>query len=172
MVVLAEERQMVCGRISVGLSSFVLDAVCLGSSASMGHSTRLGSGLSSVCLARLLGGLSVLNAISLGSSLSLREQARCGSGMSLFGTRASVEVCPLWKWDFSLTGVFWARVGQSLSAAAGLRTCQTLSSMDMGLFSSSLSSRSVMRLDRCGCRTCCQQCFNNSLCVDRVFFLG
>jgi hypothetical protein len=67
MVVLAEDRQMVCGRISVGLSSFVLDAVCLGSSASMGHSTRLGSGLSSVCLARLLGGgLSVLNAISLG----------------------------------------------------------------------------------------------------------
>ena len=53
--------------------------------ASVGHSTRLGNGLSSVCLARL-GGLSVLNAITLGSSLSLREQARCDSCMSLFGT--------------------------------------------------------------------------------------
>jgi hypothetical protein len=113
MVVLAEERQMVCGRISVGLSSFILDAVCLGSSASTGHSTRLGSGLSSVCLARLLGDLSVLNAISLGSSLFLREQARCGSGMSLFGTRASMEVSPLWKWDYWLVQSHWGLLGQS-----------------------------------------------------------
>ena len=87
----------------------------------MGHSTRLGSGLSSVCLDRL-GGLSVLNAITLGSSLSLREQSRCGSGMSLFGTLrigGSMSAMEVGLLASSVSLGSFARVGSSLSAAVG-----------------------------------------------------
>jgi hypothetical protein len=161
----------VCGRISVGLRLSVLDAVCLGSSASVGHSTRLGSGLSSVCLDRL-GGLSVLNAITLGSSLSLREQARCGSGMSLFGTLrfgGSMSVLEVGLPARSVSLGSFARVGSSLSAVVGFAHGSDSIVYGYGFIRFepvfSISHASWQRTVRCGCCTCCQQCFDSSLCV-------
>jgi hypothetical protein len=85
----------VCGRISVGLSLSVLDAVCVGSSATVGHSTRLGSGIRSVCLARLsLNGSHSRDVVyPCESKLGVAQACHC------LALPTSVEACPLWKWD-------------------------------------------------------------------------
>jgi hypothetical protein len=168
----------VYGRISVGLRLSVLDAVCLGSSASVGHSARLGSGFSSVCLDRL-DGRSVLNAITLGISLSLREQARCGSGMSLFGTLrfgGSMSAMEVGLLASSVSLGSFARVSSNFSAAEGFAHGSDSIVYGHGFVRFepvfSINHASWQRTVHCGCCTCGQQCLDSSPCVDRVFFLS
>lgn len=145
---------------------------------SVGHSARLGSGFSSVCLDRL-DGRSVLNAITLGISLSLREQARCGSGMSLFGTLrfgGSMSAMEVGLLASSVSLGSFARVSSSFSAAVGFAHGSDSIVYGYGFVRFepvfSINHASWQRTVHCGCCTCGQQCLDSSPCVDRVFFLS